>query len=144
MLVTGRNQQEVYMQMNSRDCVGMGLLEPGPGPGASCPLGATVQPPAPPSVLTWNGSMGAASYAHSIESTYTTANGRWVQGAPFAYGDCQGLVPTQSSFAIVLEWALARTVAPTGTWTGFDVWHRNGVETVQSGQREFNIDLLVT
>lgn len=144
-LITGRDSEEVFTQLNSLDGMGRRIVNENLGPTKSTPEGLTVEPPAPASVLVWDG-VGAGSgpeFEHKTEADDLSVETRLVQGIPFRYTDCARLVPSETEFSLVVMPLMQNVLSMSGTWASPTVWPDHGFTTVGTSPRDWALDLVV-
>ena len=143
-LITGEDGGQVFRQLCSRACLGRSLRMDGHGPSASVPSGLAAEAPTVPTAVDW---LNPTSYTHRIEG-YDLTTARVVQGVPFSYEDCQGLVASSTHFSLVVMPSGEKLVSqsPPPTYGTPAVWHQNGVVTqdsVAGRLRSWALDIIV-
>jgi hypothetical protein len=151
-LITGRDANEVFQQLCTRNVLGKMLSNNAVPPSVALPISCPVGAATAPNCLVWDSATFPAVYLHRTQANDLTTLGvdeRLVQGLPFDYDDCAALVPTEKHFSLVVLWGFEKVVAqaPTPAQYGTpDVWHKNGLQTFQnttSRLRNWAVDLIV-
>jgi hypothetical protein len=146
-LVSGETTDEVYEQLNSRECAeGARFATSGPGPTATTREGLTARGAAPPGVLLWNGSTVTPNYTHIDESSAGLAsNGRIVQGIPFRYEDCQKMRANDTHFDLVVHLHIDQSwqIPNGGSFAAPSEWSQHGVRLAGGDDRVWGVDVIV-
>jgi hypothetical protein len=152
-LVSGMDDEAVYQQLNTLDCVGQTISRECVGPNATYPPGNVAACAAPPSLYAWDGSVGSGFVLNFQDQTNTLVAAvgnnlqhRIAQGVPFRYEDCAKLVANSSTFAVVVQPGFTRSASMLTAgnyWSGLEDWGTVGVKLDGTSPRDWGIDIIV-